>query len=84
MISTNKKSLDNTPIWKAKKKIRDKKKQGLIIDVSNSSQNWKSTANQIKKTQTRYKKFVKSKSTNAPQANNETLNIGNVVSSYLS
>lgn len=45
--------------WKAKKKLEKKKKQGMVISTTNSSQNWKQIAEQIKSTQTSYRKNPK-------------------------
>lgn len=41
--------------WKAKKKLVQKKKEGMVISKINSSQNWKQVAEQIKTVQTRYR-----------------------------
>lgn len=45
--------------WKAKKKLVQKKKEGMVISKINSSQNWKQVAEQIKDVQTRYRKDPK-------------------------
>lgn len=41
--------------WKSKKRLMQKKKEGMVISKINSSQNWKQVAEQIKTIQTRYR-----------------------------